>query len=592
MKFTSIAYKIFFGILILSVFFLSLMWVTIDGMYTDLLSEKEIQYNITVSNKTKTQFDFVIDLMNRTLESFEENKILQELFHETNLNNELETKVNFLEKEDSTTTLLNNTLELQSFIHSIHVLGVNDLSLSTDNVVLEGDGLSFYKNFLETAQNNYTRDGFWSTLHNANTSPNFTVKVLSYIRPIYDKYSHRFLGVIIINLDYEVLQEMFFTTSIQLNDRSIIVNSDGDILFSYPHFIDFQPLFENYPQLLEKNSLQFTGKVFGKDTLIVSETLDIANLKIIRLIPANSMTTELNKIITSTRIILILCIIICIAYAIWLTRKITKPLKVLTNACNRIEKSDLSARVQIHTADEFGQLGKTFNLMMEQINRHFEQELTEQKRKSEIQFQLLQAQINPHFLYNTLDTIKWMAVMQNVNNIAEMSTALIHLLKYNLQQANASTTLKEELESVKNYITIQKFRYGDSFTFTTDISEDTLNCRVLRFLLQPLVENCIIHGFDDMDENYRIHIASMIKNNCLHIKVMDNGNGMNQEERIRINNGNTKKSSRFSNIGTQNIRERIKLYFGEEYDLIYDSEPKVVTVAELILPIIHDEKTQ
>lgn len=584
MKVISIAYKIFFGILLLSGFFLTLMWITVDRMYADVLKEKEIQYNITVSNKTKEQFDFIIDLTNRTLNSFIQNDSLQNLLHSEAPNQEDEATQ---EEKQSATTLLNNTLELQSFIHSIHVLGINDLTLSTHNAILDPEGYAFYREYLSYARNNYSRKGTWSTLHNANTSPSYTVKVLSYTHPVYDKNSHRFLGVIIINLDYEVLQKMFFATSIQLNDRAIIVNSEGEILFNYPHFIDFHSIFTDYPELLQNRTMQFNAKVFGKENLIVSETIDLADLKLVRIIPADTMTKDLNNIVTSTKSILILCIMICIFYAIWLTTTITRPLKVLTEACNRIEQSDLSARVQIRTKDEFGLLGKTFNLMMEQLSRNFERELTEQKRKSEIQFQLLQAQINPHFLYNTLDSIKWMAVMQDVNNIAEMSTALIHLLKYNLQQSDASATLKEELESVKNYITIQKFRYGDTFTYTTDISDDTLDCCVLRFILQPLVENCIIHGFDDIDSSYRIHIAAFIQNDCLHIRVIDNGNGMNQEERSKVNLGVSKQKGKFSNIGTQNIRERIKLYFGDDYNLVYDSEPNVVTVAELILPVIY-----
>lgn len=595
MKFTSIAYKIFFGILVLSVFFLSLMWVSIDRKYTDVLRDKEVQYNITVSNKTKAQFDFIIDLMNRTVNSLSKNNKLRDSFYDeddTLLSSNTNEKEDALAKRESVITLLNNTIELQSFVHSIHVLGVNQTNLSTQNSVLDEGGLKYYTQFLESARENGIKEGFWSGLHNANTGPNFAVKVLSFTQPVYDYSGQKLLGVIIVNLDYEVMQRMFITSSVQLNDRAVVVNSEGEILFNYPHFTDFHSVFEDYPQLLKNRSMQINAKVFGKDTLIVSESIDMANLKIIRMIPANSMTTDLNNITTSTRNILLLCIFICVLYAIWLTKTITRPLKVLTEACNRIERSDLSARVQIDTNDEFGHLGKTFNIMMEQLNKHFDQELADQKRKSEIQFQLLQAQINPHFLYNTLDSIKWMAVMQNVDNIAEMSTALIHLLKYNLKQAHATATLQDELESVKNYITIQKFRYGDTFTFTTDIDESTLNCYVLRFSIQPLVENSILHGFDDIDSSYRIHIASCLENNYLHIRIIDNGKGMNQEQKNKINLGKEEKCGKFSNIGTPNIRERIKLYFGESYGLIYDSEPEVVTVAELILPIIYHENNR
>lgn len=207
-----------------------------------------------------------------------------------------------------------------------------------------------------------------------------------------------------------------------------------------------------------------------------------------------------------------------------------------------------------------------------------------QKQKNEMEFKILQEQINPHFLYNTLDSIKWLAAMQNMNNIVEMSTALINLLKYNLSSHNSLTSLEDEINSVKNYIVIQKFRYLDTFEFTTSLSTDTLNCRILRFILQPLVENSIIHGFRDVEKNYKIQAVSYFEDDMLHIKVIDNGCGMDVEKVNEINTG-LKDDKCFNNIGINNIQKRIQLYYGGNYGLIYKSSPDGETVAEITLPI-------
>jgi two-component system sensor histidine kinase YesM len=165
-----------------------------------------------------------------------------------------------------------------------------------------------------------------------------------------------------------------------------------------------------------------------------------------------------------------------------------------------------------------------------------------------------------------------------------MSTSLIQLLKYNLTSSTRATTLREELESVRNYITIQKFRYSDSFDFSIRADEDALDCEVVRFILQPLVENSILHGFEDSSERYSICISAFFSEEQLHIKVIDNGAGMNRDQMREINDAQWNRY-RFNRIGVANIRKRIKLYFGDTYDVRYDSVPNVGTIAEIVLPI-------
>jgi len=161
-------------------------------------------------------------------------------------------------------------------------------------------------------------------------------------------------------------------------------------------------------------------------------------------------------------------------------------------------------------------------MMLDQLNSYFINELQEQKRKSSLEFKILQSQINPHFLYNTLDSIRWLATMQNITNVAEMTGDLTNLLKYNLKQDTTSALLKDEIESIRRYIGIQKYRYGNYFEVEYQIAEETLECIIIPFCIQPLIENSIIHGFDDMERNYRIRIESYQEGDKLCVKITDN----------------------------------------------------------------------
>ena len=195
------------------------------------------------------------------------------------------------------------------------------------------------------------------------------------------------------------------------------------------------------------------------------------------------------------------------------------------------------------------------------------------------------AKTPPHFLYNTLDSIKFLANLQEIHNIASMCTSLINLLKYNLS-SNTLASLGEEVDSVSNYVGIQKYRYGDIFEFKTEIASGTEQCVISRFVLQPLVENCIIHGFDNIESGGEILIRSSLENETLCLEVINNGNEITADTLDRINRGIIGEDKPFKNIGINNIRERIQLQFSEQATLLYSSGLNQVTVATLRFPVI------
>jgi two-component system sensor histidine kinase YesM len=362
----------------------------------------------------------------------------------------------------------------------------------------------------------------------------------------------------------------------------MMIDTVGRIIYNYPRYISFDDVLANYPHIADSNEIIIEGTVFGVDSIIVSETSSVFGWKFIRIIDAVYITPDTQKTQAYFNIVFIIAIAISLLVSVSLSRMLTRPVKKLFDACKRIENGDMSSRVRITTHDEMGQLGHTFNLIMDQINQNFEREMIEQKRKDELRLEVLQAQINPHFLSNTLDSIKFLATLQEVHNIASMCSSLINLLKYNLSSRTLAT-LGEEIESVKNYADIQKYRYGDIFELKTSMDKETEDRIISRFVLQPLVENALIHGFDDTESGGEIHVRAFMEDVALCLMVIDNGAGMDAETLDNINRG-IKQDKPFNNIGINNIRERIRLQFGDRATLSYTSSPGHGTVATLRFP--------
>lgn len=563
---SSIGYKIFFSMVLLTIGSLLMIVFIVNSTYRDSMRQNEIKYNILATNTIQSKFDMSIELIQSTAQMLESNSSVENLLRQG--------------KEDPSTienveALVKNSLTTQPFIEQIHILSKQELVFSSQ-VKSKWDSIwASNHNLWETPRSKDHTTGYWTNRGIA----------ISYVQPVVF-YASNPVGIVVIDISYDYLREMFMLSAIGLNEKVLVVNSVGEVLFNYPHSTSFEPFLNQYPQLLEQDSLQLEGEVYGIDSVIVAEKLHLADWRIIRIIQTADITSQTSLVIHTLQIAIMLLVLACLGYSFWFTRSVTRPIQALNNACIEAEQGNMQVRVDIASRDEFGRLGQTFNMMLSHLQENLKAEIENQKRKSEMQFQILQAQINPHFLYNTLDSIRWLATMKGVNNIAEMSGSLISLLKYNLSSSDATTTLQEELDSVQNYITIQKFRYSDNFDFSIQADESVRQCEIIRFLLQPLVENSIIHGFEEMQEGYYIRIHAFVEQDKLHIQVIDNGSGMDPKRTEELNT-NRRNRQRFSHIGVANIRERIQLHFGAGYDVSYTSQYKQGTTAEMVLPALY-----
>ncbi len=291
----------------------------------------------------------------------------------------------------------------------------------------------------------------------------------------------------------------------------------------------------------------------------------------------NNQHSPLNNILTEIRALLVEMIKIVAVFFIltsiliyMVSYGITKPIISLSNSIKQLEKGDLSANVSIRNKDEIGDLAKAFNKMVSRIEQLITKSVENEKQRAEMEFKILQAQINPHFIYNTLDSIRWMATLQNAPIVSTMVSSMINLLKYNFSRKDILVSLRDEIESVKSYVNIQKYKYGDMFDVVYKIPKDIMEYKTLKFILQPIVENSIFHGFENIEHIGLIEISAFLEGDYLYIVVTDNGVGMNPELQHNLNDKKYR-NKQYSEIGIRNVDERIKFYCGDSAGLRVES---------------------
>jgi two-component system sensor histidine kinase YesM len=486
----------------------------------------------------------------------------------------------------SVNVFLQSLQTIQPFIGDITIVGMKGQFFSSNLAIDETSMLSYFGKYVNRFRSGSGAD-YFVDIHNNLSSPNTYNNLLTGVWPIFETKTQELWGAIFVGLSYSVFQELFILSPLTNDEKFLMVNNTGEIVYTYPNYENFERVLAKYPEILNNADITIEGRLDEKDYVIVSEVSGVLGWKFIRIINAENVTPDTRKMENYFTIVFIIAIVISIIFSFYISTILTRPVQELYNTCKAIESGDISTRVHIKTNDELGQLGRTFNLIMDQLNANFEKELVEQKRKNELRLEVLQAQINPHFLYNTLDSIKFLATLQEVHNIASMCQDLIKLLKYNLS-ANNTAKLREEVESIQNYAGIQKYRYGDIFDLRIEIAKATEDCIISRFVLQPLVENAIIHGFDDLESGGEVTVRSFFEGSNLCLEVLDNGCGMDDETLMNLNSAEVPApaaNSGGAKVGIANIRERIGLQFNGGAALVFESVPGKGTTARLIIPV-------
>lgn len=274
--------------------------------------------------------------------------------------------------------------------------------------------------------------------------------------------------------------------------------------------------------------------------------------------------------------------LLCLFVASRLSSHLSQPILLLNRAMEKVKKGNLDTRVQMERADEFGQLAASFDAMTAQLDQYMKEQVAQQKKMNEVQIAMMQAQLNPHFLYNTLDTMKWVAKANHIPEIATLSAKLAKILRTSISSPQM-ITLKEEMELVDSYAEIQKIRFGGRFTFTSELPQELSGTFVPKLMIQPIVENAMIHGLADCD-NGTIHVKvhRLEAQGLLCIEVTDDGCGISDEVLKCLNSRDREKLS--GHIGFYNVDMVIRLHYGDGYGLQAERRQEGGTCVRILLP--------
>ena len=365
------------------------------------------------------------------------------------------------------------------------------------------------------------------------------------------------------------------------------VTEGGDIIAS----TDEEQEFDTSPiitRLLASKEQEgnYQMKLHHENCVITYTKQPVSGLLFFEIRPESRMQLDHGVIRRTVLIIFFFCIAIGLTLSLLISRQLGAPISRLTKRLELISKGDFEPDHSIETDDEIGMIGRQINQMSGRISNLLETRVESEKEK-DLEIKMLQAQINPHFLYNTLDSIKWIATMQKNSGIVSVVTALSSLLKNMAKGFNEKVTLRQELDFLQNYVIIEKIRYIELFDIDIIVDQEELyDARIIKLTLQPIVENAIFSGIEPSGRTGLITIRVWVKAGVLHISVTDNGIGISPEniEKLLTDTSRITRSN-MSGIGLPNVDRRFKLVYGEDYGLTIESVVDQYTTITITLPL-------
>ena len=404
---------------------------------------------------------------------------------------------------------------------------------------------------------------------------------------IYDNvsYDQTVLGVNIIKLNLKELLLKYSSKNMADAVSLAIVNDDKNVICG-TDFIDDAGLLEYAEKNLDYKSFSKT-KIDGKTFLLKSYPLKFG-INIFSFVETQYIAARFSNMFKYICLIVIMALALLIFVANIMSNYLSRPITKLSKTMAEFddEKSRIPT-ISRKNPVEIDELYKGFSLMLEKINQLLKETENSAKKEKEMEMKVLGAQINPHFLYNALDSISWMALDKGEDEIAEMIDVLTNGFRYSIKQTDDLISLREEMKFIVGYLKLQEMRHKDKFVFKMEMDEEIQNLLIPKFVVQPLVENFIIHAIKPEGQN-QLTINAMIQQDFLTIYVSDNGSGCDTELLNRYIAGDSSVFPK-EKIGIKNVNGRIKIKFGDTYGLSYQNNETGGTIAVLKLPVIENE---
>lgn len=394
-------------------------------------------------------------------------------------------------------------------------------------------------------------------------------------------------GVLLVDMNFSGIEQICKNVDMGKNGYVYLIDSTGEIIYHPRQQLIYSDLVkENNYDAANYEDGNHIEKFQGNKRLVTVKTVGYTGWKIVAISPMSDITADYYEMKIFAIFIMFFAIFTLISINMFVSSRIANPIKALEKSVKQFENGIVNLNISESGSYEIQHLGKAIRSMINEMNILMDNVMKEQEEKRKSELNALQAQINPHFLYNTLDSIIWMIENENYDGAIVMVTALARFFRISLSKGKNVITVRDELEHARNYLTIQNIRYKNKFTYDIKSEEETLNLTSIKLIIQPLIENAIYHGMEYMSGDGDILVKSYIKNSELYIDIIDNGLGMPQEvaDKLLTNESNSQKKG--SGIGLRNVHERIQLYFGKDYGLQIYSEPDEGTTIRVHMPCI------
>lgn len=577
-RFFSLQYKI----LIFSIVMI-LIPILVIGLFSYRESLKIVQQKVSISNMNTVRqvgerIDFIFqDVHDMTLFLIQNSKVREFFKLKDGLEDVNNETINAVQK----TNLYNELSYLTSskpYINSIYFKGFNGISMDTRNAINHMDRDT--ENRIIRLKGGYIWD--CDTIINYDGTQ---TNVFSIIRVVNDiNMTSNKLAIMRINISEEDLSGIYSDKIFGKQDDFFMIDSDNRIVSS----IDKDRLGQQFILDIAGNSVHdskagyFQSELNGQDYLVTYYDIESVDYRLINLVPLNELLKE-NRVIQEVVFkVAVISFLICILCALLFSFRVLSPLKKIRTQMKMVENENFNVQVTLKGNDEITMLGRSFNKMSLKLKELVNQVYVIRIKQKEAELAALQAQINPHFLYNALDTIYWISRMEKAFETSKLVEALAKLFRLSLNSGREITLLQDEMNHLSNYMIIQKKRYGDAISFNMEAEDGLMDCQVIKLILQPLVENAINHGIDKKDGKGNISVLIREEGQNLIYEIKDDGIGVDVDEMNRL-----LKEAGESNrgFGIKNVNDRLKLYFGEQYGITFMSGQGTGTTVIVVQPI-------
>lgn len=480
-------------------------------------------------------------------------------------------------KEDLLSTI-HRTMATDPFIQSVVI------------VSKDGQVLSNEKGLNMSMSSNMMREPWYVSAINSGSKPVLTSArmqqfsmdkenwVISISREITNSQGKN-IGVLLIDIQYTVIEDYLADLDLGKNGFSFILNDNGEVVYHKD-----TTYFEDHAkqQALQRILQDQAGYDAEKNTLTHSYKLRNANWTFVGVSSQDTLLMIKRQLLEIFLLVgTVLFIIATVSVALFAGR-ITTPFQRLEKAMQNIEQGLKTVPIDENGCYEAQSLAKHFNTMIVQIEKLMQEIMEKEQDLRASEISALHSQINPHFLYNTLETIIWMAEFNDSEKVIEMTKALAQFFRLSLSGGNDMTTIENELDHVRQYLFIQKERYGEQLNYSIDCEEALKDVQVPKLILQPIVENALYHGIRSIQNVGHIWISAIQKENDVELMVRDNGEGFDVK---RLEQERAEKQIKLGGVGIKNVDQRIKLYYGQQYGIVIQSEIDKGTTVVIKVPM-------